>query len=84
MLVPSHTLVHPRVGQGQPADRQRPVGDLYALLQTQRQSANFNTPFSVVLICIEKRKKREKQAVGRRVNYGLEVTDLAINLGFHH
>lgn len=60
MLVPSHTLVHARVGQGQPADRQRPVGDLYALLRTQRQSANFNTPFSVVLICIEKKEKKRK------------------------
>lgn len=57
MLVPSHTLVHPRVGQGQPGDRQRPVGDLYALLRTQRQSADFNTPFSIVLICIEEKRK---------------------------
>lgn len=34
VLIPSHTLVHPRVGEGQPTDWQRPVGDLYALLWT--------------------------------------------------
>lgn len=33
VLVPGHALVHPRVGQRQPADAQRPVGHLHALLR---------------------------------------------------
>lgn len=46
MFVSSHTLVHSCVRQGQATDWQCPIGNLYALLWTERD-LDINIPFSM-------------------------------------